>query len=74
MGKTHFKIGDVTHFFAEFKKENVKTFTIQKNVRADILEQDGAYQGQIILDTSTPAVTGGAGENVGGPCKLLFFM
>ena len=66
LGSTQFKINDISNNCAELQKEAVKIFTLRKNKRAEILEQHGAYQGQIILDTSTPAVAGGAGEEEGG--------
>ena len=65
LGSTQFKINDISNNCAELQKEPVKIFTLRKNRRAEILEQHGAYQGQIILDTSTLAVAGGAGEEEG---------
>ena len=66
LGNTQFRINDISNNCAELQKEAVKIFTLRKNKRAEILEQHGAYQGQKILDTSTPAVAGGAGKEEGG--------
>ena len=47
------------------QKQAIKTFIKRKNTRSALLEGLGAYQGSTILDTSTPALEGGAGERSG---------
>ena len=72
LGNKQFRINYISNNCAELQKEAVKILTLRKNTRANILEQHGAYQGQIILDTSTPAVAGSAGEEKGGdPVNFL---
>ena len=54
------------------QKQAVKTFIARKNIRTALLEGPGAYQGSAILDTSTPAPAGGAGERSGLDSGLIF--
>ena len=52
------------------QKPAIQTFIERTKVRAALIEGSGAYQGSKILDTSTPAAAGGAGERI-GPLLLV---
>ena len=64
-------VGRSPHSFSDIfatldhQKQAIKTFIKRKNTRVALLEGLGAYQGSSILDTSTPALEGGAGERIG---------
>ena len=47
------------------QKLAIQTFILRSKLRTALLEGQGAYQGSTILDTSTPALEGGAGERIG---------
>ena len=64
-------VGRTTDLFRDIfatldhQKQAIKTFIKRKNTRTTLLVGVGAYQGFSILDTSTPALEGGAGERSG---------
>ena len=47
------------------QKLAIQTFILRSKLRTALLEGQGAYQGSTILDTSTLALEGGAGERRG---------
>ena len=54
----------------EKQKNIVLEFTLRMNTRSSLIQGHRAYQGSQILDISTPAMAGGAGERKGLPHLL----
>ena len=58
-------IDDICSDSADVQKEAVQVFMARRSTRETITEGTRAYQGLIVLDTSTPAAAGGAGARRG---------
>ena len=65
MGKTHVEISDIFSDTAHVQKEAIQIFMARRSTREAITDGTMAYQGLIVLDTSTPASVGGAGARRG---------
>ena len=66
VGKRSARVSDMFETTLQ-QQRAVSTFIKRNSVRTALIEGSVAYQGAKVLDTSTPASAGGAGERIGLP-------